>query len=76
MLLLTGLNEAFMGTVRQFNTEFSLYNYEKVIEILMEDAMNREEAEEYFEYNIVGAWVGDETPGFYYMKDGHALNNH
>ena len=67
MLRLDGFDEAFMGTVRQFNTEFSLYDYEKVIGKLMED-MNQEEAEEYFEFNIVGGWHGTETPGFYYRR--------
>ena len=57
-----------MGIVRQFNTEFALYDYEKVIEKLMED-MNREEAEEYFEFNIVGGWIGKQTPGFFYISD-------
>jgi len=59
---------AFMGTARQFNTEVALYDYEKVIEHLMED-MSREEAVEYFEFNVVGAWHGDDTPAFFYHKD-------
>ena len=67
MLILEGFDSAFIGLVRQFNTEFALYDYEKVIEKLMDD-MNREEAEEYFEFNIVGGWHGTETPGFYYRR--------
>lgn len=67
MLQLEGFDESFMGIVRQFNTEFALYDYEKVIEKLMKD-MNREDAEEYFEYNIVGGWHGEQTPGFYYSR--------
>jgi hypothetical protein len=37
---------------------------QKCIEILMRDGSDREEAEEYFECNAAGAWVGDGTPGF------------
>ena len=75
MLLLTGFDDAFMGVARQFNTEIALYDYEKVITQLM-DNMSREDAEEYFEFNMVGAWVGKQTPGFYYKEDVDALNHH
>ena len=30
--------------------------------------MSHEEAIEYFDFNIVGAWVGDETPIFVQMR--------
>jgi hypothetical protein len=39
------------------------YDTDKVIEILMED-MSEDEAWEYFEYNVLGAWVGEHTPVF------------
>jgi hypothetical protein len=38
-----------------------IYSKSKCIEILMED-MNEEEANEYFEFNVKGAFVGDKTP--------------
>jgi len=35
----------------------------KVIEILMrEDGMDYDEAVEYYQYNILGSWVGEHTP--------------
>lgn len=40
------------------------YNKTKVLEILMEDGMDYDEAIEYYEYNIVGAWMGEQTPTF------------
>jgi hypothetical protein len=39
------------------------YDYQKVIDILAED-MGHEDAREYFDYNILGAWVGEATPIF------------
>ena len=39
------------------------YDYDKVIEILTED-MSYEDAVEYFEFNIIGAWMGETTPLF------------
>lgn len=34
------------------------------IERLMADGMDRDEAEEFFEFKTIGAWVGDMTPVF------------
>jgi len=73
MLLLTGFDKAFMGVVRQFNNEIALYDYEGVITQLMED-MSREDAEEFFEFNIVGGWVGNKTPGFFYKEQLNLQN--
>tara|TARA_R100001082_G_scaffold73392_1_gene42162 strand:+ start:946 stop:1167 length:222 start_codon:yes stop_codon:yes gene_type:complete len=63
MLLADGFDKAFLGTGRQFNKEIAVYDYEKCIEILAED-MGYEDAVEYFEYNVVGSYVGEETPIF------------
>jgi len=42
-----------------------LYNQDHCIEILMDrDAMSYEEAVEYFEYNVIGAYMGEKTPMF------------
>lgn len=41
------------------------YDRDKVIQVLMEqDGMAREEAEEFFSFNIEGAHLGDGTPMF------------
>ncbi len=39
------------------------YDKEAILEILMRD-MSEEEAIEYFDFNIIGAYVGDKTPVF------------
>ena len=38
-----------------------VYSVEKIVDILSED-MTREEAVEYYEYNILGAYMGEMTP--------------
>ena len=38
-----------------------VYSREKIIDILSED-MTREEAQEFYEYNILGAYMGEMTP--------------
>ena len=31
--------------------------------------MNEEEAEEYFEFNILGSWMGEGTPIFVHLEE-------
>lgn len=65
ILLADGLESAFMGIGRQFTHPIAIYSYKKTIKILMRDhKMDREQAEEYFDFNIAGAFVGDQTPVF------------
>ncbi len=64
MLKADGFDAAIVGIGRRCGQpDVIVYDVEKCIEILMQrDKMTREEAEEYLEYNSIGAWVGDETP--------------
>jgi hypothetical protein len=41
-----------------------VYDIDKVIDILIKDGMSVDEAIEYYEYNIAGAYVGENTPSF------------
>lgn len=40
------------------------YDYDKVIKANMKDGMIYDEAVEWFEYNQIGAYVGEYTPVF------------
>ena len=64
ILLADGFEDAFVGIGRQFGKPFAVYDRFKCIEILIKEGMSEEEAEEYFQYNTEGAWVGDQTPIF------------
>lgn len=64
VLLADGLESAFIGIGRQFNHPVAIYSYKKVIKALIRQGMDREGAIEYFDYNIGGAFVGDQTPVF------------
>ena len=56
--------DAIIGLADSFGMDTSVaYDYDKVIKILMED-MSYEEAVEYFDFNVIGGWVGDSTPVF------------
>jgi|TARA_R100000005_G_C4910161_1_gene148219 hypothetical protein len=55
---------AIVGIAHRFGMDPVIaYNYDKVISILAAD-MGYEDAIDYFEYNVIGAWVGDGTPIF------------
>ena len=66
MMIADGLDEAVLGVSRRCGQiDLVAYDVEKIIEILVKrDGMSHEEAVEYFEFNIVGAWMGDATPCF------------
>jgi hypothetical protein len=66
LMLANGLEAAFVGLVYRFNIldPIACYDYDQVIQGLIEDGCTEEEAIEHFEYNIIGAWVGDRTPCF------------
>lgn len=57
---------AIVGVCHRAGGEtFVLYDREKVIDQLVADgAGTREDAEEFFEFNTAGAYVGPHTPAF------------
>jgi len=64
LLFCDGFDEALIGVAHRFGmAAVVLYDRAKIIEILMKD-MTHDEAEEFFSFNIIGAWVGEETPVF------------
>ena len=68
MLVADGYDEAVLGIARRCSQpDLIAYDVEKIIEILMtRDDMTYEVAVEFFDFNIAGAWVGEETPIFIY----------
>ena len=48
-----------------------VYSADKIIEILSEE-MTHEEAEEFYEYNILGAYMGEMTP--IYVSEHDSIN--
>ena len=59
------LDEAIVGVATRIGLEAVCYDTEKVIELLMKhDGMDYEEAIEYMDFNMKGAWVGETTPVF------------
>lgn len=65
-LLADGFEEAFLGICRRFGQPpLAAYDRAKCIKILMDrDGMTEDAAEEFFEFNVIGAWLGEGTPVF------------
>lgn len=64
-LFADGFDRALIGCAQQFNRVLALYDRAKCIEILTKEGLSEEEAHEHFEFNVVGAYVGENTPLFY-----------
>jgi hypothetical protein len=66
ILTADGLEDALIGYVERYGQPaVALYDREKCIEILVtRDGMDYDGAVEFFEFNTLGAWVGDFTPAF------------
>jgi hypothetical protein len=64
-VILSDLDTAIIGIVEDFNGRRILYSKEKILNILMvRDGMTMDEAEEYYDYNILGLYAGDQNPVF------------
>ena len=64
-LMADGFEDALIGYCQIFNKIVSLYDLDKCTEILVErDGMSEEEAMEYLEFNVLGAYVGEHTPAY------------
>jgi len=63
ILTVDGHDNALIGYVEVFNKAIAVYDKDLVIKNLEKD-MTYEEALEYFDFNIKGAYMGETTPAF------------
>ena len=70
MLVMDGYDDCIVGVVERFGQPpIVCYDRDKVIRAHMKDGMDYEEAEEFFEFNQIGAWLGESTPCFITMTN-------
>tara|TARA_R110001583_G_scaffold97083_3_gene241818 strand:+ start:7596 stop:7988 length:393 start_codon:yes stop_codon:yes gene_type:complete len=75
-ITLEGLDKAIVGTSLVVDDELPRVSYsvEKIIEILMSrDGMTRDEAQEFFDFNIFNAYMGEYNPSFLFDLDSKQL---
>jgi len=65
-----GFESCIIGVATRFGAEpLVAYDTDKCLSLLMaRDGMTYEEAVDFFEFNVAGAWVGDGTPIFISMS--------
>lgn len=68
LLFMDGFDDCIIGAVQRFGMGCVVcYDYDKVIRRLMKLGGRKttyEDAVEYFEFNQIGAWLGEKTPCF------------
>ncbi|MFP3726439.1 hypothetical protein U8V72_14725 [Priestia filamentosa] len=75
MLFADGFDEALIGHGERCGLTVALYNADTCLEILMKrDGMDEEEAMEFFSYNVLGSYVGENTPIFCFLERTIIMN--
>lgn len=65
-----GYDDCIIGVVERAGLPATVcYSRSGIIKKLIGDGMSEDEAEEFFEYNISCAYVGEETPCFFSSPD-------
>ena len=65
LLLADGWDDQIIGTAYSPGRKLLVvYDGDAIIEKMVKDGASYEEAEEYFSFNVEGAWVGERTPVF------------
>lgn len=66
-LFCDGFDNCILGIASRygFTEDLIAYDYDKMIaQMTSRNKMTKEDAVEFFEFNIIGAWVGEGTPIF------------
>lgn len=63
-MLCDGFDEALIGFSQRINEPLlAVYSYEKMLDVLIErDGLEYDDAVEYLDFNVLGAWIGPQTP--------------
>ena len=71
LLAMDGYDDCVVGVMERFGMEpILLYDKAKVIDkLIAEGRDDKQSALEYYEFNQLGAWHGDKTPGFLIVLD-------
>lgn len=63
LLFADGYDDAIVGIAERDGEILVVYDLRKILrQLRVRDGMSRDEAQEFFEFNIAGSWVGERTP--------------
>ena len=70
-LCMDGFDDCIIGVCYRINQPpITAYSLKKVIEkMVTEEGMSYEEAYEFYEYNQLGSWLGENTPCFLELEE-------
>ncbi len=75
MLTADGFDAAIIGVGERCGSpEIIVYDADKCVDILMEGGMDHDEAQEFFSYNTLGAYVGEHTPMYVWKMCVEEIN--
>lgn len=70
-LVADGWDAALIGITQRKGHTLAVYDANRIVQTLQSrDGMDYQEAVEYFDFNILGAWVGDGTPVYVGLHPG------
>jgi hypothetical protein len=73
MLFADGFDDCLVGVGSAFGGDLcAIYDADAIIESLMKQGMDYAEAMEHFDFNIAGAYVGEQTPIFMHKIERQA----
>ena len=68
-----GFDDAIVGIGNSFGGSLcAIYDTDLIVKQCMKDGMEYDEALEYFDFNIAGAYVGEQTPIFIHKIESQA----
>jgi hypothetical protein len=68
-----GFDDAIVGVGNSFGGSLcAIYDTDLIVKQCMKDGMEYDEALEYFDFNIAGAYVGEQTPIFIHKIERQA----
>lgn len=64
ILLFDGMESAFLGVTRRMNEPLiAVYDYDLIVDAVLKMGVESyEEAVEYVDFNVIGAYMGEQTP--------------
>jgi hypothetical protein len=63
LLFADGHDDAIVGFSERDSVVLVVYDVRNILRLLrVRDGMSRVEAQEFFDFNIAGSWVGEQTP--------------
>ena len=62
LIFFDSLDDALIGI--SITDEKVVYSYELAVQILIDEGMEYEDAVEYIDFNLIGAYLGENTPIF------------